>query len=107
MGYTYASEEFTVRIMEDNNRIKNVTMKVSLALEAELKGLSQVHHRSVSQICWLLVQRGLGLYRKDGLLLEDVEPDILVPVINATEEPKEDAEDERKGRRGPRKVRSG
>lgn len=87
-------------MVEKEKRIKNVTIKSTLTIAAELEEIASVHQRSISQVAYLLVQRGLELYRQDRLLVEPA--NIHVPVVGTTNQ-EDAAEDEKKGRKAPRR----
>lgn len=88
------------QMVEKEKRIKNVTIKSTLSLSGELEEIAVAHQRSVSQVAYLLVQRGLELYRQDGLLVEPV--NLSVRVVETTDQ-ESAAQDEGKGRKARRR----
>jgi hypothetical protein len=60
--------ESDVEQVDQSGRTVNVTIKVTDELSQELEEIARKEARSVSQTGYLLLQRALGLYRRDGQL---------------------------------------
>jgi hypothetical protein len=85
---------------EKENRTENVTIKSTVSQKADLEEIAEATQRSVSQVGFLLVQRGIELYKQDGLLVES--PTMQVAVVKtAKQHVEQDRVDEKRTRGGP------